>query len=174
MPDQTRLTRYVLLDEIVGDVGYKVGNDGSVWSRKYGNWRKLKPGSARGARYVNLRIKGRYRNFYVSRLVLQAFVGPCPEGMEACHWDGNKENNSLSNLRWDTHVNNLADDLRNGTRLLGEQRSWIAKLTEQAVKQIRSYPSMPKKLDEALSGKFGVHWTNIYAARRGKTWAHVK
>ena len=37
----------------------------------------------------------------VDRLVLSAFVGPCPPGMDAYHIDGNLENNKLSNLRWD-------------------------------------------------------------------------
>lgn len=45
----------------------------------------------------------------IHRVVLEAFRGPCPEGMEACHNDGNPENNNLSNLRWDTPKANAAD-----------------------------------------------------------------
>lgn len=51
---------------------------------------------------------------YVHRLVLEAFVGPCPEGMRCCHWDDVGSNNHLSNLRWDTQVNNGLDMTRNG------------------------------------------------------------
>jgi len=47
-------------------------------------------------------------NAYVHRLVLEAFVGPCPDGMECCHNDGDRTNNRLENLRWDTHKNNMA------------------------------------------------------------------
>ena len=50
----------------------------------------------------------------VHRLVLEAFVGPCPEGMECCHWDDNPQNNHLSNLRWDTRSANRIDRLRTG------------------------------------------------------------
>lgn len=50
----------------------------------------------------------------VHRLVLEAFVGPCPEGMEGCHWDDDNDNNHLSNLRWDTHQANEQDKVRNG------------------------------------------------------------
>jgi hypothetical protein len=51
----------------------------------------------------------------VHRLVLESFVGSCPEGMEACHDpDPTPSNNRLDNLRWDTHVENLADMRRAG------------------------------------------------------------
>jgi hypothetical protein len=48
------------------------------------------------------------------RLVLEAFIGPCPEGFDGCHWDDIKTNNALSNLRWDTKSANTYDRIRNG------------------------------------------------------------
>lgn len=56
--------------------------------------------------------KGHYRR--VHRLVLEAFVGPCPPGYEGCHWDDDRSNNHLSNLRWDTSSANSMDLVRNG------------------------------------------------------------
>lgn len=50
---------------------------------------------------------------YVHVLVLRAFVGPCPEGLEGLHWDDVKLNNHLSNLRWGTRRENLLDRYRN-------------------------------------------------------------
>lgn len=47
------------------------------------------------------------------KLILLAFVGPCPPGMEACHGDDVKTNNRLTNLRWDTRRANVADRYRN-------------------------------------------------------------
>lgn len=52
----------------------------------------------------------------VHSLVLSAFVGPRPEGMECCHGDGDKTNNALSNLRWDTKKANELDAVRIGKR----------------------------------------------------------
>ena len=52
---------------------------------------------------------------YVHRLVLEAFVGPCPEGMEACHNDGNPSNNHVNNLRWDTQSENMNDRVKHGS-----------------------------------------------------------
>lgn len=50
----------------------------------------------------------------VHALVLLAFVGPCPDGLECCHGDDDKTNNHLSNLKWDTHSANMYDVVRNG------------------------------------------------------------
>ena len=47
-------------------------------------------------------------------LVLESFIGPCPAGMEACHWDDDPSNNRLANLRWDTRSANTHDRVRNG------------------------------------------------------------
>lgn len=45
----------------------------------------------------------------VHRLVLEAFVGPAPDGCEVLHGDGTKINNHLSNLRWGTRSENMRD-----------------------------------------------------------------
>lgn len=52
--------------------------------------------------------------YKVHRLVLDAFVGLQPEGMEACHFDDVKSNNVLGNLRWGTKSENTFDRVRNG------------------------------------------------------------
>ena len=49
---------------------------------------------------VNLCKFGKLRQTSIPRLVLLAFVGPCPEGMECCHFpDRDVRNNKLNNLR---------------------------------------------------------------------------
>lgn len=76
--------------------------------------------------------KGKKTNIHIHRLVLTAFRGKCPDGMEACHNDGNKLNNKISNLRWDTRKNNLADRIKHGTAPIGENAP-NAKYSEQDV-----------------------------------------
>jgi len=58
---------------------------------------------------------GKHYTKRVHRIVLEAFRGQCPEGMEGCHNDGDPENNRLNNLRWDTRSSNLADMVTHGT-----------------------------------------------------------
>jgi hypothetical protein len=55
-------------------------------------------------------------NKYVHQLVALAFLGETPEGMEVCHWDDDKPNNRLGNLRHDTREGNIADRKRNGAQ----------------------------------------------------------
>ena len=51
----------------------------------------------------------------VHHLVLLAFVGPRPDGMEGCHWNDDPADNRVENLRWDTRSGNIQDSVRNGT-----------------------------------------------------------
>lgn len=79
-----------------------------------------KPGR-QGRLHCNLRSGGKTWCLQVHTLVLLAFVGQCPDGMEGCHNDGNHLNNSVGNLRWDTHKNNMADRNAHGTAPKGEK-----------------------------------------------------
>lgn len=72
------------------------------------------PMDAWGHLGVKLRREGVVRSFYVHRLVLEAFVGPCPSGMEGCHWNDVADDNRLPNLRWATKSANRFDCVRNG------------------------------------------------------------
>ena len=56
----------------------------------------------------------------VHQLVLTAFIGPRPEGMESCHNDGDRLNNHVDNLRWDTRINNFKDRDKHGNTIRGE------------------------------------------------------
>lgn len=73
-----------------------------------------KPGrTIKGVLYVPL-CNGIQVNRSVHQLVLEAFVGPRPSGLEGCHWNDVKTDNRLVNLRWDTHKANELDKVRNG------------------------------------------------------------
>ena len=109
----------VVFKNIPGFVGYAVSSDGHVWSCKTtgrakvaGEWKKRKatPHKINGYVYVHLSVRGKLTLFTVHKLVLEAFVGPRPEKAVACHKDNNPANNAVSNLRWDTHSNNLKDN----------------------------------------------------------------
>ncbi|QOC56062.1 HNH endonuclease [Gordonia phage Clown] len=68
-----------------------------------------------GYRIVGLFRKGHRKTLKVHHLVLCAFVSERPDGMEACHNNGNLADNRLSNLRWDTHSRNVFDSVRQDT-----------------------------------------------------------
>lgn len=63
---------------------------------------------------IDLWQAGAGRSAYVHRLVLEAFVGPCPPGHEALHMNGEPTDNRLVNLRWGTRSENKLDEVRHG------------------------------------------------------------
>jgi len=70
--------------------------------------------------YLQLRLAdpgGSMRNARVHKLVLLAFRGPPPPGMQARHADGNPTNNRLSNLNWSSRSRNMRDAVRHGTHV---------------------------------------------------------
>jgi len=79
-----------------------------------------------GRRQVTLQRNGESRKaLQVHRLVLEAFVGPCPPGMECCHNDGDPTNNVVTNLRWDTPSANARDRVRHGRHEQAEKTACI-------------------------------------------------
>lgn len=72
--------------------------------------RIMKPTTDRDG-YANVDLRNGYgrRSAQVHRLVLEAFVGPCPAKMQCCHGNGNPADNRLVNLRWGTSKENMRD-----------------------------------------------------------------
>jgi NUMOD4 motif-containing protein/HNH endonuclease len=54
-------------------------------------------------------------------MVLEAFVGPRPDGLVGCHGPGGIYDNSPSNLRWDTQRENVIDTVRDGHHHLAKK-----------------------------------------------------
>ncbi|KKN85952.1 hypothetical protein LCGC14_0273640 [marine sediment metagenome] len=85
---------------------------------------------------IDLRDMDRRERIFVHRLVLLAFVGPCPEGMEGCHTNDVGEDNHLTNLRWGTPAENREDARRNGRILYGDKNP-RASVTDEQRKEVK-------------------------------------
>lgn len=162
-------------------IGYRIGNDGSVWScRKrscvvtLGNeWHQLKPiKKDTGHMMITVMVSGKQKCLYIHRLVLEAFVGPCPEGMECCHEDDNPSNNNLSNLRWGTRLDNSKDKKRNGRTNRGE-KSPTAKLTAEDVIAIRLRRNGGEKAVD-LSREYKMSYGAIMDILHYRRWSHIR
>lgn len=85
-------------------VGEKIERRGDVIAP----WIETK--NRRDAARVCLTIDGKRHKEFVHRLVCLAFHGvPPPELTDCCHIDHDSLNNRASNLKWDTHANNVAE-----------------------------------------------------------------
>jgi|688.fasta_scaffold962742_2 hypothetical protein len=78
-----------------------------------------------GRQQVTLTINSNTKSVRVHRLVLEAFIGPCPSGMVACHWNDDSTDNRLENLRWDTPLANAQDLRRNGGQYQANKKQCI-------------------------------------------------
>lgn len=116
-----------------------------------------------GRRYLHVTLRtatGKRQHADVQCLVLEAFVGPRPPGLQACHADGNKHNNRLSNLRWDTPSANTLDKWDHGVMPAGESHG-RAKLRIEDVREIREL---------AARGFTATTLAARHSIIRGKSW----
>lgn len=141
---------------VVGyELRYEVSNLGNVRHIRRKVVLKTHPGNKYGHRYVAFWTPSGKKDLLVHRLVLEAFVGPCPPGMECRHFpDRDPGNNRLDNLQWGTHQENEEDKETHGTR-----RGW--KVSKEGRNNISSALT-GRKLSES-------HKRAIAAAGRGRT-----
>lgn len=99
---------------------YEVTSEGEVYSYKKGARRLLKGAvfhsghSGTSYRTVLLTVDGKQRNYYVHRLVAQAFV-PNPDGLPCVrHIDGDSFDNRAENLAWCTRSEAIQHAVEDG------------------------------------------------------------
>lgn len=165
---------------VVGYLGaYEVSNHGRVKRvGRYGTPGQILKGIIHGAGghvRVNLSYRGVARLTYVHRIVLEAFVGPCPDGYQCRHFpDRDPRNNHLDNLSWGTAQQNALDKATHGTHpdRKGEKHP-LAKLTEAAIERARKLNAQGVS-QARIGAELGVHQSAISRVLRGKRWTHLK
>jgi hypothetical protein len=148
--------------KVPGFPAYEVSDDGQV----RGHRGVLKP-TIRN-RYPSVMLYGQCKpkRCSIHTLMLLAFVGPRPPGMQGMHGDDVPTNNKLSNLAWGTPKQNAAD--RATAR--GE-KSGASKLTADQICEIRKLRE--QKTLTALADQFGVAHSTIARACNKSTWGHL-
>ena len=188
MADQDSTTSPEVFKPIPDFPGYAVSNMGQVRSywRRVGKdkglgthgvldtevQRTLTPAFTRGYPSVTLAREGKHYTRRVHRLVLEAFVGPCPTGEGCRHLDGNPGNPFLTNLAWGTYKENEADKKAHGNTMTGEKHH-KAKLTDPLVIHIRELfkQGVPQnKLAQMANVSPPVIWKIVHHL----AWRHLK
>ena len=153
---------------VVGYEGiYEVSDHGNVRSLKSQKLKKITIDKTTNRPFLNLWKNNKQNVVRLHKLVLEAFVGKCPEGMECCHNDGDAFNNHVSNLRWDTHKSNIQDRIKHGTSNRGE-RCGTAKLTLEQVRAIRK----DDRLQRIIAKEYNIAESMISRIKNGIRWQH--
>lgn len=163
---------------------YQISNLGRV--KSLGGWcgtskrkEKIRSTSLTFDGYVKARLihQGKDKTMRVHRLVAEAFI-PNPENKDTVnHMDGNKQNNTVSNLEWVDRTEQMlhAYDLGLKTSRVGSHNS-NAKLTDEQVREIRkNYIPYSKEFGTvALAEKYGVTNRVIGLVVKNKAYQNVK
>jgi len=179
---------------IDGYPGYRVGSDGSVWSAwTHGRggsfitdtWRLKKQilqkdrTAARSYLRLGLNRDGKTKTFKVHSLILTAFVGPRPEGMECRHLDGVPTHNWPSNLAWGTPEQNRDDSRKHGSYTHGKRfythdgkslvlKEWAAFLKVPYACLWSRVNRLGMSFEQAISKPFLGRWQNTNAKRTNR------
>lgn len=158
---------------------YEVSNEGRVISRvnpgnhkcdpSYSRELSLKPNKY-GYVLVNLFSDDR-RNVprSVHSLVMEAFVGPRPAGLDIRHKNGIRHDNRLENLEYGTRAENMADARVHGTLLIEEQHHQTKVSREDAIEIIElcKTRAMPQW---KIGDMYGITQQGVSDIFRGKCW----
>lgn len=108
----------------------------------------------------------------VHQLIALAFLGPCPDGCEVNHIDGNRENNAPWNLEYVTHADNIRHTWALGNIRRDGEFNGRARLTPDDVRSIRKRAAAGAS-QRKLAREFGVGQTAISRIVQRKSWRNV-
>lgn len=154
------------------DDRYEISSFGRV--RRSDTKRLRKPSVGKNGYCVSVfsRPGAKHHGHYVHRSVMEAFTGACPDGMEVSHLDGNRLNNSLSNLTYETRTANMHRKKEHGTEIIGIKNP-ARKLDESLVLKIREMKDAGL-FQKDIAAIIGVSPMTVSRVVRGLLWSHVK
>ena len=153
---------------------YFITENGEIFSsatNKFLSTRKDKDG------YLKVRListDGQRHTYSVHRLVLMNF-NPVKnmDTLQVNHIDGNKENNSLSNLEWVTCSENIKHAFKIGLKTQAGENNNASKYTEQQVLQAIELLKSKKYNCAEIDRKLGFCKDFTASLKRKDTWKHL-
>lgn len=124
----------------------------------------------RGYQHVTLYRDNAQKRHSVHVLMMLAFVGPRPEGMNVCHNNGNPSDNRLPNLRYDTQSSNQLDRVEHDTHVRG-LRNPRNRHSENDIRTIRSLYATGKYSQREIGEMYGVRQAAISGVVLRRSWA---
>ena len=150
---------------------YAINRAGDVFSKKRdGSWRMLKPYLIAGYKAIGFCIEGKRKITHIHRLLAITYI-PNPHNKPCVnHKDGNKLNNDLSNLEWNSHSENSKHAFKIGLSTHRGENCHTAKLKSNTAKAIYLLKDQYSQSD--LAKMFGVKQNVIYKIHKKISWKH--
>jgi len=179
---------------VVGyETSYEVSSLGRVRSLdriiyRENRWKQTGPHRLKGRILKSFLLSGGYPSVALTamhkakihHLVLEAFVGPRPEGLLGLHEDDDKTNTKLSNLYWGTYSKNWDDAIKNKKHSLDRLLKHIVhinrrkrKLTDEQVrtiKQLFAEGHTAYRVEQLT----GIHRSTTILIQRGRTYVDIQ
>jgi hypothetical protein len=143
-----------------------VSKEGIIIGRK---GKPLKPAFQNGYRVISLNQK----TMRVHRIVVETYIGEIPRGYCVNHIDGDKINNSLSNLEIITYKQNTEHAYKTGLAVgkKGSENSGSKLQLHQVLEMYKMFEE--GKTNDEISEVFNLHSRYISLMRHGKRWQHI-
>ena len=117
------------------------------------------------------------KNKLVHRLVLEAWIGPCPDGCVTNHKSGDKTDNRLENLEYCTQSENMAHSYGYGLSPKPPTKQGsacrLSKLNEEKVLAIRSSSDRKPGYLKRLAELYGITPPTVSKILLRQTWTHI-
>lgn len=161
----------VIWKKVMGYEKYEVSNNGEVRNYITKNEKSINDHNS-GYLATTFCKNGKPKTFLLHRLVALHFIDN-PENKRCInHKDGNKHNNNVENLEWNTHKENNDHAFRNGLKNPAKgDKNASTKLTKEQVLQIREIGYSMTQRD--ISKLFNISNSVVYNIRANKIWKHI-
>ena len=163
---------------------YTIYENGKIFSVRRGIYLKSRP-NRNGYHVVCLYANGLKKWVTVHGLVAKTFLGPRPLNFTVNHKNGNKDDNSLSNLEYVSLSDNIKHAYRTGLKSISEERKKVLKsyrmgekppnraLTDEQAKSIIEEYGRGGISMKALGEKWGISASAVCLMFNKKTYKSI-
>lgn len=150
--------------EYPSNTDYLVSSNGLVKHKVNNKIRKFRK-NLKGYLRLNMQMNGKHTTCLVHRMVAESHIERVPGKDQVNHIDNNPENNSVSNLEWCTHTENMQHSASQGRKGHG---TLYTREQIYAVKYTYIHLSIQETSDIT-----GVKTATISRVRKGDQWSNV-
>ena len=163
---------------IPSTTGYSASKCGKIISHH-----RLEPFELRQAKHrqgykkVCVKTPNGIKNRLVHRLVLEAWIGPCPDGCVTNHKNGDKTDNRLENLEYCTQSENMTHAYGYGLSPKPPTHRGsacrLAKLNEEKILAMRAETDRKPGYLKRIAVAYGVTPSTASKILLRRTWTHI-